>query len=92
MRRLTDSLTVQVMLVAPVELLVFTNHRVQYIMVTRLIFRRNQAVDLITSRLRVMSHMLIDTSVENSVHFLLAVQHVTPVIRVCAIQHYRLNM
>ena len=90
--RRTDTLTVQVLLAAPFEILVFADGGVRDVVITRLIFGRDQAVDLVTSRFGVMSHVLIDTSFENSVHFLLAVQHVTPVIRVRAIQYHFLQM
>ena len=92
MRRRTDSLTVQVLLAAPLEILVLADHRIRDVVVTRLVLGSDQTVDLVTSRLRIMSHVLIDTSFENSIHFLLAVQHVTPVIRVRAIKHHLLNM
>ena len=92
MQCLTNALTVQIKLAAPIELLVLADRYFFYIMITRRISGQDQTVDLITSRLRIMRTVLIHTRLKDCIHFLLAVQLITPVVRVRAIQYARLHM
>ena len=92
MRRRSDTLTVQTFLATPFVIIVLAYRRVKHIMIARLVFRQDQTVDLITSGLYIMRAVLIHARLQDCIHFLLAVQLITPVVRVRAIQYARLHM
>ena len=82
MGRCTDTLTVQTGLASPLKVFVFAHYGVGDVVISRLIFGYDQAVDLITSRFDIMSHVFIRSGSQDRVHILHTIEFVTPVVRV----------
>ena len=91
-RNLTYTLTVQVLLTAPFEILILAHHRRCIVTIDGLVAGQNQSIDVITSRCLIVRYMFVQTRSRDDISLRLAVLKIIPIVRIQRIENPRLQI